>query len=281
MVLDSVGIGDAPDAADFGDEGADTLGHIAAACASGRADREGLRGGPLHLPHLTRLGLARLVSGLPKATADGASPSHGLYGSASEVSKGKDTPSGHWEIAGVPVTFDWGYFPQTIPTFPASLIRQIIDDSDIPGILGDRHASGTEIITELGEESVRTGKPIFYTSSDSVLQIAAHETHFGLKRLLALCEVARRHCDPLNIGRSSERMRQASRARRIGAISRFHRPRRRFSTVRRRRGVRSSESARSLISLPIKASPRSRRAPATWLFSTQCSVRWTRPETAI
>ena len=201
MVLDSVGIGGAPDAADFGDEGADTLGHIAAACASGRADREGLRGGPLHLPHLTRLGLARLVPGLPEATADGASHSRGLYGSASEVSKGKDTPSGHWEIAGVPVTFDWGYFPQTIPTFPASLIRQIIDDSDIPGILGDRHASGTEIITELGEESVRTGKPIFYTSSDSVLQIAAHETHFGLKRLLALCEVARRHCDPLNIGR--------------------------------------------------------------------------------
>lgn len=124
-----------------------------------------------------------------------------MFGSAKEISHGKDTPSGHWEIAGVPVLFDWGYFPKTVPTFPPELIRQILDDTEIPGILGDRHASGTEIIRELGEESVSSGKPIFYTSSDSVLQIAAHEGHFGLDRLYEICVAARRHVDPLNIGR--------------------------------------------------------------------------------
>ncbi|MEX6508885.1 phosphopentomutase [Jiella sp. M17.18] len=195
IVLDSFGIGGAPDADAFGDEGADTLGHILAASRRGEADRAGLRKGPLALPNLARLGLfhaAGIVTGDRPA---------GLWGSAAEVSRGKDTPSGHWEIAGVPVAFDWGYFPKTVPAFPASLIQEILDDSAIPGILGDRHASGTEIIAELGEESIRTGRPIFYTSSDSVLQIAAHETHFGLDRLYALCEVARRHVDPLNIGR--------------------------------------------------------------------------------
>ena len=195
LVLDSVGIGGAEDAAAFGDAGADTLGHIREAASLGSADRAGLRHGPLRLPHLDALGLAA------SAGEDVASIPEGLWGSAAEVSNGKDTPSGHWEIAGVPVPFDWGYFPRTVPTFPASLIRQIVDDSDIPGILGDRHASGTEIIAELGEDSVATGRPILYTSSDSVLQIAAHETHFGLDRLYALCEVARKHVDPLNIGR--------------------------------------------------------------------------------
>ena len=194
IVMDSFGIGGAADAEAFGDAGADTFGHIAAACAAGKADIG--RHGPLALPHLEQLGLGRAAG---SARAEGEPT--GLWGSAGEVSRGKDTPSGHWEIAGVPVRFDWGYFPQAIPTFPASLIAEIMDDSQIPGILGDRHASGTEIIAELGEESVRSGKPIFYTSGDSVLQIAAHETHFGLDRLLALCETARRHVDPLNIGR--------------------------------------------------------------------------------
>ena len=155
----------------------------------------GLRSGPLQLPHLDALGLAR-------AGGDELGPMpQGLWGSAAETSTGKDTPSGHWEIAGVPVRFEWGYFPRTVPAFPPSLIQQIVDDSGIPGILGDRHASGTEIITALGEESIATGTPIFYTSSDSVIQIAAHEAHFGLDRLYALCEVARKHVDPLNIGR--------------------------------------------------------------------------------
>ncbi|MCB8836824.1 phosphopentomutase [Aurantimonas sp. VKM B-3413] len=195
MVLDSVGIGSAPDAAAYGDDGADTLGHIIDAGRQGSADRKGLRKGPLRLPNLQRLGL------LHAAGRESENDPEARWGTAAEVSHGKDTPSGHWEIAGVPVTFDWGYFPETVPTFPASLIQQIVDDSAIPGILGDRHASGTEIIAELGEESIRTGKPIFYTSSDSVLQIAAHETHFGLDRLYELCATARRHVDPLNIGR--------------------------------------------------------------------------------
>ncbi|MCP3056994.1 phosphopentomutase [Aurantimonas marianensis] len=195
MVLDSFGIGGARDAASFGDAGADTFGHILAAAERGEADRDGLRSGPLALPNLRRFGLYRAAA---RSSTDGVA---GLWGSAGEVSNGKDTPSGHWEIAGVPVLFDWGYFPREIPAFPASLIQQIVDDSQIPGVLGQCHASGTEIIAELGEESVRTGKPIFYTSTDSVLQIAAHETHFGLERLYDLCAIARRHVDPLNIGR--------------------------------------------------------------------------------
>ena len=196
IVMDSFGIGGAADAHAYGDAGADTLGHIAQACAAGRADRDGLRKGPLALPHLDALGLRHAA-----ATAAAKGVPTGLWGSAGEISRGKDTPSGHWEIAGVPVSFDWGYFPQTVPTFPDALISQLIDDAGIPGILGDKHASGTEIIAELGEASIQSGKPILYTSADSVLQIAAHETHFGLDRLYALSEIARRHVDPLNIGR--------------------------------------------------------------------------------
>ncbi|NDV86256.1 phosphopentomutase [Aurantimonas aggregata] len=196
MVMDSFGVGGARDAEAFGDVGADTFGHILAAAEAGNADRTGLRAGPLALPNLRRLGLYRATG-----HDHGEAPVTGRYGTAGETSRGKDTPSGHWEIAGVPVLFDWGYFPRTIPAFPASLIQQIVDDSAIPGILGDRHASGTEIIEELGEESVASGRPIFYTSTDSVLQIAAHETHFGLERLYELCAIARRHVDPLNIGR--------------------------------------------------------------------------------
>jgi len=195
IVLDSFGIGGAADAAAFGDEGADTFGHIHDAAARGEADRAGLRQGPLRLPHMERLGLLQAAG-----RAAGGEP-QGLWGSAAEISRGKDTPSGHWEIAGVPVLFDWGYFPRTIPCFPPELIAEIQDDTGIPGILGDCHASGTEIIERFGEESIRSGKPIVYTSSDSVLQIAAHETHFGLDRLYDLCAAARRHVDPLNIGR--------------------------------------------------------------------------------
>ncbi|RFC64979.1 phosphopentomutase [Fulvimarina endophytica] len=196
IVLDSFGIGAAPDAGDFGDAGANTFGSILKACESGAATRTGLRSGPLHIPNLKRLGLFHAAG----IETDGGA-AEAIHGRAREISRSKDTPSGHWEIAGAPVPFEWGTFPKTRPAFPASLIRQIMDDSHIPGILGDRHASGTDILREEGEESVRTGKPIFYTSTDSVLQIAAHETHFGLERLMALCETARRHCDPLNIAR--------------------------------------------------------------------------------
>lgn len=202
IVLDSVGIGGAPDAEAFGDTGSDTVGHIAEACAAGRADNE-TRQGPLALPNLCRLGLGsaleastgRLQPGLTRARGDAG------WGYASETSHGKDTPSGHWELSGVPVRFDWGYFPETEPCFPRDLMEKLVAAGDLPGWLGDRHESGTVIIRELGEEHIRTGKPIIYTSADSVLQIAAHEEHFGLKRLLALCEIARDLVDPLNIGR--------------------------------------------------------------------------------
>jgi len=128
-------------------------------------------------------------------------PAKGQWGYGVETSKGKDTPSGHWEIAGTPVDFDWGYFPPTIPAFPESLTGALIAEGKLPGILGNRHASGTAIIDKFGEEHLRSLKPICYTSADSVLQIAAHEEAFGLERLYDLCRLGRRLCDPLNIGR--------------------------------------------------------------------------------
>ncbi|MBN9074507.1 MAG: phosphopentomutase [Rhizobiales bacterium] len=204
FVLDSFGIGGAPDAARYGDAGANTLGHIAAACAAGSGDRSGLRRGPLTLPNMTALGLAaasRLATGSDCGLPDSTPAAHAFHAAAQEVSSGKDTPSGHWEIAGLPVPFDWGYFPHAQPAFPAELTAAVVREAALPGILGDRHASGTEIIDACGEEHIRTGKPICYTSADSVYQIAAHETHFGLERLYELCETVRRLVDPLNIGR--------------------------------------------------------------------------------
>jgi phosphopentomutase len=202
--LDSFGIGGAPDAASFGDEGSDTFGHIASACARGDGDRQGLRNGPLDLPNMEALGLDRaafIAGGKAASSGNGDHPPRGFFGAAREVSKGKDTPSGHWEIAGVPVSFDWGYFPETVPTFPVALTDAAIREGGLPGILGNCHASGTEIIARLGEEHIQSGKPICYTSADSVFQIAAHETHFGLERLYELCTIVRRLVDPLNIGR--------------------------------------------------------------------------------
>ena len=204
FVLDSVGIGGGPDAAAYGDEGANTLGHIAENCDAGQGDRDGLRSGPLQIPLLERLGIGlacRQATGLLPAGFEPDPDLIGLYANACETSKGKDTPSGHWEIAGVPVRFDWGYFPRTVPAFPKELTDAIIGEAELPGILGNRHASGTEIIAELGEEHVRSGKPICYTSADSVFQIAAHETEFGLERLYELCKITRRLVDPYNIGR--------------------------------------------------------------------------------
>ncbi len=204
IVLDSVGIGAAEDAEAFGDAGADTLGHIAEACAAGKGDRDGLRSGPLRLPNLARLGLGEAAAtsrGAPLPGFGGGGAPEGWWGYGVEVSKGKDTPSGHWEIAGVPVPFEWGYFPNTIPAFPPALTDALIREAGLPGILGNKHASGTEIIAELGEEHLRTLAPICYTSADSVLQIAAHEEAFGLERLYEVCAIARRLVDPLNIGR--------------------------------------------------------------------------------
>lgn len=204
IVLDSVGCGGAEDAAAYGDEGSDTLGHIAEACAEGRGDRDGLRSGPLHIPNLARLGLSHACeasTGRPLAGVTRPEIPQGRYGYGVEVSQGKDTPSGHWEIAGCPVPFKWGYFTALENTFPPDLVAAIIREGALPGILGNKHASGTAVIDELAEEHISTGKPICYTSVDSVLQIAAHEEHFGLERLYALCKKVRILVDPLRIGR--------------------------------------------------------------------------------
>jgi phosphopentomutase len=195
LVMDSFGLGATPDAVRFGDEGADTLGHI--------AERRAAQGEPLQVPNLARLGLglaAHLVHGrsLPGL---GTHAITGIYGAAKEVSRGKDTPSGHWEIAGCPVPFDWGYFEEKTPCFPQPFLEAFIAEAKLPGILGDCHASGTEIIDRLGEEHIKTGKPICYTSADSVFQVAAHEAHFGLDRLYEICAVAKRLLEPLQIAR--------------------------------------------------------------------------------
>ena len=203
LVLDSFGIGASADAERFGDAGADTFGHIAEACAAGGGDRAGLRAGPLVVPNLARLGLLEAHRGSTGRVAPVAAAARvgGAYGHAVETSRGKDTPSGHWELMGVPVDFDWGYFPDTHPCFPADLVAALVREAGLSGILGDEHASGTEIIARLGEAHMRTGRPICYTSADSVFQIAAHEESFGLDRLFATCRIARRLVDPLGIGR--------------------------------------------------------------------------------
>lgn len=202
LILDSLGIGALPDAAAFGDTGADTLGHIALRCAQGRADVD--RRGPLQVPNLERLGLglaARLASGeLPAGFAPDVR-AIGAWGAGRELSTGKDTTSGHWEMMGVPVLDEWGYFRDREQSVPAQLLQSLADRAGVSGWLGNCHASGTTIIAELGEEHVRSGKPIVYTSADSVLQIAAHETAFGLERLIALCETARELVDDYRIGR--------------------------------------------------------------------------------
>ncbi len=204
IVIDSFGIGGAADAQRFGDEGANTLGHIAESCALGKANIAGGRSGMLSLPHLTRLGLGRAARASAGQTPQGLEdqgPVTGAYGFARETSLGKDTPSGHWEMAGLPVLFDWGYFPKTVPCFPQDIIAELVAQGNLPGILGDCHASGTQIIEDLGEEHLRTGKPICYTSADSVFQIAVHEEQFGLERLYELCRLAKKLLEPLAIGR--------------------------------------------------------------------------------
>ena len=199
IVMDSAGCGGAPDAAAFGDEGSNTLGHIAAACAAGKAEVG--RSGLLRLPVLNGLGLSaavRLASGADMA--DVSAPV-GRWGAATEVSRGKDTPSGHWELAGVPVPWDWTYFPDTVPAFPDDLVALVCQLAGTDGILGNCHASGVPIIAEHCEEHLRTGWPICYTSADSVFQIAAHEEAFGLDRLLKLCADLAPHLHAMKVGR--------------------------------------------------------------------------------
>ena len=202
LMLDSLGIGASADADKFGDVGSNTFGHIAQWCADGKAN-DG-REGPLHIPNLTKLGLAHACAdsvGSFPAGLDASAEVIGAYGYAQEISSGKDTPSGHWEIAGVPVLFDWGYFSDKENSFPQELLDQLVEQADLPGYLGNCHSSGTEILDLLGAEHMASGKPIFYTSADSVFQIACHEETFGLERLLKLCELARELLEPYNIGR--------------------------------------------------------------------------------
>lgn len=205
IILDSAGCGGAPDAGDFfngevADTGANTLGHIAEACAAGRAD-DG-RSGVLRMPNLDALGLGRaitLASGL-EPPGLGAEP-RGLWGAATEVSPGKDTPSGHWELAGLPVPWNWTYFPDRVPAFPDDLVALVCRLAGTEGILGNCHASGVPIIEEHCAEHLRTGWPICYTSADSVFQIAAHEQAFGLERLLKLCRDLAPHLHAMKVGR--------------------------------------------------------------------------------
>ncbi|EKD70889.1 MAG: hypothetical protein ACD_46C00343G0003 [uncultured bacterium] len=204
IMLDSFGLGATADANKYHDEGANTLLHIAEACATGKADKENVRHGPLHLPNLTRLGLkaaAKISCGKSVPGLSDITEIESAYGCAEELSLGKDTQSGHWEMAGVPVLFEWGYFPPTYPSFPQELLNNLIQQAKLPGVIGNHHASGTVIINELGEEHQKTGKPIVYTSADSVFQIAAHEESFGLQHLYDVCEITRKLVDPFNIGR--------------------------------------------------------------------------------
>ncbi|TNH02980.1 phosphopentomutase [Testudinibacter sp. TR-2022] len=203
LMMDSFGIGAAADADKFGDVGSDTLGHIAEQCAAGKADNAE-RSGALKLPNLTKLGLALAAkesTGRVPAGMDGDAEVIGGYAFAKEISSGKDTPSGHWEIAGVPVLFDWGYFKDHQNSFPQELLDRIVAKSGIPGYLGNCHSSGTVVLDDLGEEHMKTGKPIFYTSADSVFQIACHEETYGLEKLYELCHIVREELEGYNIGR--------------------------------------------------------------------------------
>ncbi|WP_206485528.1 phosphopentomutase [Thalassotalea sp. G2M2-11] len=196
LVMDSFGIGHAPDADKFGDVPANTFAHLAQYYYQQKQQK-------IALPHLASMGLvdACLSAGKESFPIAEYRLDKGAYGYAAEISSGKDTPSGHWEMAGVPVLFDWGYFDQTTPSFPSKLLDTIYQKTGIDGILGNCHASGTDIIAKLGEEHVKTGLPICYTSADSVFQVAAHEEHFGLEKLYQYCETVRELLDDYNIGR--------------------------------------------------------------------------------
>lgn len=183
LVLDSVGVGHAPDAAAYGDAGADTLGHIL----------EKIPG--LRLPNLRCLGLDLALELARAGRADGT-PGRGSAGVMTERSAGKDTTTGHWEIAGVVTETPFAVFEK----FPPELVRAIEQEAGVK-FLGNKAASGTVILEELGAEHVATGNPILYTSADSVLQIAAHEEVISLGRLYDICRIARKHCDPCRIGR--------------------------------------------------------------------------------
>jgi len=183
IVLDSLGVGALPDAADFGDEGAHTLDHLVGA------------NGGLVAPRLVELGLG-CIEGVESLSA--APDPAGAYGRCAESSPGKDTSTGHWEMMGCPLETAFPVFPDG---FGPEILEPFIERAGLPGILGNKAASGTEILDELGALHIETGKPIIYTSADSVFQVAAHEESFGLERLYEICRIARELLDPLGIGR--------------------------------------------------------------------------------
>jgi len=199
VVMDSVGIGGAPDAdkyfnGDISDFGSNTVLHI--------AEYMRKRGRPLKLPQLNALGLGSAIhhsAGIRHPDLPIEPDANWAVGQ--ESSRGKDTPSGHWEIAGLPVTWDWHYFKDKTNSFPAEIINLICQIAQVDGILGNKHASGIRIIEEFGQSHVETLMPICYTSADSVFQIAAHETVFGLDRLYDLCEKLSPAIHNLNVGR--------------------------------------------------------------------------------
>lgn len=196
LVLDSFGIGALPDAHKFGDVGSDTLGHIDEYCANKNIS--------FTIPNLLKLGLGRAYSTVndKQLACDNRDYTvNGIHGACKELSSGKDTTSGHWEIAGCPVLFEWGYFTPHQNSFPQELLDKIVTRAGISGYLGNCHASGTDIIRDLGDTHRSSGKPIFYTSADSVFQIACHEESFGLDNLYKLCQITREELEPYNIAR--------------------------------------------------------------------------------
>ena len=202
MVLDSLGIGATRDAHWYADAGSNTLLHVAQACANGKA--EASRHGPLHLPHLEQLGLGLACEASGETFPPGFNKNVGLigsYGFAEELSVGKDTASGHWELAGVPVMFDWGHFMNKTNSFPAELLLALCEKLGLAGTLANCHGDSMALIQRYGEEHIRTGKPICYTNQDSIMQIAAHEQLFGLARLHEVCLAARQLCDKYHIAR--------------------------------------------------------------------------------
>ena len=154
VVLDSLGIGASDDAVNYGDEGADTFGHIVEAAGRGAADREGVRSGALAIPTLTKLGLVKAAEASRGALLDlpRAGDVVGAWGFAAEQSFGKDTPSGHWEMAGLPVCYDWRLFDSPVNSFPEALLSDLVREASLPGVLGNCHASGTVILEDLGAE---------------------------------------------------------------------------------------------------------------------------------
>jgi len=196
LVIDGFGLGHAPDAKAFGDVNANTFANLAEKFQQSKNR-------PLKLPNLSKLGLVKACQQASNRNlaVEPEALSNGAYGYAAEISTGKDTPSGHWEMAGVPVLFDWTYFLDKQNSFSAALIAEINQVTGYSDMLGNCHASGTNIIAELGEQHIKTGNPICYTSGDSVFQVAAHEEHFGLENLYKYCEQVREILDPMNIGR--------------------------------------------------------------------------------